>query len=157
MYSGNVKIIKTFDEKEYHIYIKPNEELDKLYNKTPEHVVFISISKAHTEKTEQQVRTIHALLNAWFFTGCHSAPDDCLDTDRFKLWAKVQFGKCSEVEVNGKLVFVPWSIADYSKDDLSDFIDKIITAIDMSGATSDKLEEIRKGMFENTKINGYGG
>jgi len=157
MFSGNVKLNYDMAKRLYFVSIKESEELGKLYAKNPEHHVHVVISRAKDSKTDAQVRTIHALLNAWFFTGTHSAPDDVLDTDRFKLWCKVQFGKCSEVMVKGKLIFVPWSIADYSKDDLCDFIDHIIMAIDMSGASSDKLEEIRKGMAESSKLNGYGG
>lgn len=149
-FSQNVTLVKA--EGGYYLVFNSDMALDTIFKKYGGKVN-VTLTKPKDNKTLQQVKTIHALCNAWFFTGCHSAPDDVLDTDRFKLWCKVQFGKCSEIEIKGKLVFVPWSIADYSKDDLTDFIDNILKAIDMSGATSDKLEEIRKGMEENAKLN----
>lgn len=111
--------------------------------------VNIKLSRPQTAKTYEQVKTIHALIGAFLYSGCHSAPKEaCGSLDKFKLWIKCQHGVCIDHEFEGRQYRVPVSIADYSKYELSEFIDKLKSIIIQSGALaeSEKLQEIFKGM-----------
>ena len=113
--------------------------------------VHIQISKPEREKTIQQMKTIHALLNAIFDSGMSSSPAET--PTQFKLWAKMEMGVCYDWEYEGKPVRVPESVARYSKQQLSDFISRILDYIDRIGAMADrKIQEIITGMDENTKL-----
>ena len=110
--------------------------------------VVIEIKKPHKSKTLQQLRTVHPLINAFYFTGCHSAPDWVKGPTAFKFWLKSSFGAHNEYEKNGKLIRDPKSFADYTIEELAKFIDDLKSYIEQSGAVAEsyELQEILKGM-----------
>lgn len=161
MYSGNVKLsvmLSSSPKGKYAIWVDGCEELDKLYNKNPGHLVFISIGKARDSKTQAQMRALRALISAFFFSGASSCPDSVDNIDAFTIWVKLQIDWYVDMEVGEQMIRVVKSFADASKDEMTDCVEKVLKLIDLSGATGDdKIQEIIKGMDENAKINGYRG
>jgi hypothetical protein len=158
MININVPITKWGSDDNKYFLITLNEksigaealsELNKLQFKY--NLINIKISRPQTLKTYEQVKTIHALIGAFLYSGCHSAPKEaCGSLDKFKLWVKCQHGVCIDHEFENKQYRIPISIADYSKQELSEFIDKLKSVIIQSGALAEskKLQEIFAGMDE---------
>lgn len=107
----------------------------------------VKLGRPETPGTEQQNRAMHALLCAYYLTGMHSAPEGCT-LDDFKIYMKVQYGPCYEMDYQGRQVRVPKSWADYSKQERVEFIDALISEINQSGAysASQKIRDIIAGM-----------
>jgi len=124
-------------------------EITKLMEKHKE--VRLRISGPKCPKTEAQNNTIHALIGAWWYSNCHSAPDWVTSEGLFKLWCKNTYGTVIEYVKEGKTLRVPISVADYTKEQLSEFIDKVKHDIEKSGAlaVSRKLQEVFAGIEEN--------
>jgi hypothetical protein len=146
MFDRNVSLLK-FD-KCFTIQLPLDNELERL-NYKHKGMVNVKISSPLVSKTLQQIKTIHALLNAFYFSGFASIPENCTNA-KFKLLKKVEYGTCFETEYKNKLVRVPISLADYSKEEMASFIDKLLIEIKQSGAESDNaIQIILKGMEEN--------
>ena len=112
--------------------------------------VGVRIAAPMSAHTDAQMRAVHALLAAYFTTGMHSCPEG-YGLDGFKLWAKMRYGPCIEIEYEGKPVRLPKSMSRYTKKELTDFMESLISEITQSGAVaeSEKLQEILRGMEEN--------
>jgi hypothetical protein len=119
-------------------------ELERLYNKSS--MVNIRISAPISSKTLKQLATAHALMTALYLSGYASMPENCTP-GQFKFLQKVAFGPCEWLEYHGQLIPNPKSMADYSKEELKDFIDSELSVIKQSGAESDKkIAQIIAGM-----------
>jgi hypothetical protein len=116
-------------------------------------VVNVKVGKPETPGTEQQNKTAHALLTAFYVSGMASIPDNCTMAE-FKIRKKIEFGPCYEFEHRGQFVRIPKSWADYSKEERRVFIDSLISEITQSGALTEspKLQEIMKGMEDMAKM-----
>ena len=114
-------------------------------------VVNVKLSKPKDPKTDAQNRTAHALLTAFYLSGMASLPEDCT-LAKFKIIKKLDYGPVYETEYKGQLVRIPYSFADYSKEQVAAFIDSLVTEIVQAGAGTDKkVQEILKGMEDNQK------
>jgi hypothetical protein len=110
--------------------------------------VNIKISKPQSAKTLRQNSTVHALLSAFYFSGFASFPDKCT-LAKFKMIKKIEYGLFIETEYKEKLVPVPYSFADASKEQVSEFIKKLKKEIELSGAHEDeKVSQILAGMSD---------
>jgi hypothetical protein len=144
MFEKTVGVERTWDNF-YKLPQMCDPELDKIYSK---HNGFMTvrISVPIESKTLKQLATAHALISAFYLSGMASLPENCT-LAKFKLLKKVEYGVCFETEYKGQLVRVPISMADYSKDEMREFIDKLLVEIKQSGAESDKkVQEIIFGM-----------
>lgn len=120
-------------------------ELDHLYAKHAGYFT-VRITAPIKSKTLKQLAAVHSLLSAFYFSGFASIPENCT-LSKFKLLKKVEYGVCFEAEYKSQLVRVPISMASYSKDEMREFIDKILGEIKQAGAESDKkVQEIICGM-----------
>lgn len=132
-------------------------ELEPLINKH-KGMVHIQIGRPVSSKTEAQNNALHALIENWYFTFCHSAPDWVTSKALFKEWCKKEYGKAIYTN-RGRQVccFLP-SVSIYTKQELSEFIDKLKQDIEASGALAHpgqygkKLNEIFAGMEELAKM-----
>jgi hypothetical protein len=133
----------------YNIFVKKNEELDKLFKKYNGQV-HIEIKKPQDSKTIQQMKALRALIAAFFYTGASSCQDDVNDVDRFTVWIKRQIGYYIPMEIEGEKNIIIKSFGDATKEEMSDCIDKILKLIDMCDANKDpKIIEIIAGMEAN--------
>jgi hypothetical protein len=116
-------------------------------------VVNVKVGKPETPGSEQQNKAMHALLAAFYISGMASIPDNCTLAE-FKMHKKSEFGPCYEYEQKGKLVRIPKSWADYSKEERCTFIDALMAEITQSGALaeSEKLQVIFQGMEDMAKM-----
>lgn len=150
MITTNTNLIPTGKPGCY-VLIVTDAELDAMAKKH-NGMVGLQIGKPAESKTIKQNNLLHSLIDAWFFTGMHSAPESVKSPAAFKLWLKIQIGVCYECEYNGEMVRVPKSVADYTKDELRCFIDKIISWILQSGAGEDQeIQKILQGLEDNKK------
>ena len=126
-------------------FVFTDPELDRIYAKHAGYFT-VRITAPVKSKTLKQLAAVHSLLSAFYFSGFASMPENCT-LAKFKLLKKVEYGLCFEMEYQGKLVRVPISMADYSKDEMREFIDKLLAEIKQSGAESDKkIQEILCGL-----------
>lgn len=109
--------------------------------------VHVRVSKPVTPGTEEQNRAMHSLLKEYYVSGFHSAPEGCT-LEAFKLYIKIQYGPCHEMDYQGRPVRVPKSWADYTKQERSDLLNGLISEIHQTGAFAacPKLQEIIAGM-----------
>lgn len=105
--------------------------------------VHVRVSKPVTPGTEEQNRAMHSLLKEYYVSGFHSAPEGCT-LEAFKLYIKIQYGPCLEMDYQGRPVRVPKSWSDYTKQERSDLIDGLVAEIHQTGAFAacPKLQEI---------------
>jgi hypothetical protein len=105
----------------------------------------VKFSKPEDPGTEQQNRFMHSLLTAYYKTGMHSAPERYTLAE-FKIYMKVQFGLCYEMEIRGKLTLVPVSWTDYNKEERQIFIDGLLSEIlQVVCPLTKEIEEIIRG------------
>ena len=131
-------------------FVFSDPELDRIYAKHKGYFT-VRISSPIESKTLKQLATVHALITAFYLSSYASMPENCTP-DQFKFLMKVKFGVCEWLEYQGSLIPNPASLADYSKEELKDFIDAILSIIKQSGAEGDKkIQEILRGMEENEK------
>lgn len=149
-FDGNVDIIA--DDLGLHIRSRNVGDVEAAI-KSYGGIVHLKISKPIEKGTDNQNRAAHSLLDAFYKTGMHSAPEWVTNSDLFKLWMKVEHGPCYQKEMkDGTIIKIPISWSLYSKMQRTDFIECIIKDITQSGALteSEKIQEIIKGMEENT-------
>lgn len=132
---------------EYVIHLK-DEVLDDLFTRFGGQVN-VKVGKPEAPGTEQQNRAMHALLQEYYITGMHSAPEGCTFAD-FKIFMKLEHGPSWQLDYKGQQVRVPKSWADYTKQERADFITALISEIHQSGAYAEsaKIREIISGMEE---------
>ena len=149
MFEKTVLVTRLMDELNlknvYDLPILFDPELDKLYQKHKGYFT-VKISAPIESKTLKQLATVHALITAFYLSGYASMPEKCTP-DQFKFLTKVKFGVCEWLEYQGNLIPNPTSLADYSKEELKDFIDAILSVIRQSGAEGNKkIQEILAGL-----------
>lgn len=116
--------------------------------------VNVKISRPESPGTAEQNAAMHALLQAYYATGMHSARGIFRESPAaFKLWIKMQHGPCYCTDMDGVQIKVPKSWAAYNKHERSALIEGLLTEIGESGAyaESEKLREIIAGMEQNQK------
>ena len=144
MFEKTVGVEKTRDSF-YKIPEITDPELDRIYAKHNGYFT-VRISAPIESKTLKQLAAVHALITAFYLSGYASMPEKCTP-DQFKFLMKVKFGVCEWLEYQGNLIPNPASLADYSKEELKDFIDAILSIIKQSGAEGDKkIQEILNGL-----------
>lgn len=149
MINRNILIKKT-DIRKFTFKVGPEEadEIQKILAKYSD-VLFLKIDRPISPGTEEQNRTMHALLQAYYVTGMHSAPEPFNKSlAGFKIWIKSQYGPCYYYDMDNTQVRVPKSWADYTRSERMNLIDGLISEIKQSNAhnESDKIREILNGM-----------
>lgn len=112
-------------------------------------IVNVKISKPISQGTYEQNAAMHALLQAYYATGMHSAPEPFnKNIGLFKLWIKMSHGPCYTMDMDGKQVSIPKSWSNYTKIERVQLIEGLLIEIYSSGAysESEKLRKIIKGM-----------
>jgi hypothetical protein len=110
-------------------------------------IVRIRISKPISKKTEQQNRALHGMITEWYKSGQHNAPEGFSFLE-FRLWVKIHYGpEAYKMEYEGREIFVPKSVADYTKDEMMNMIDFIKADIqETMRPLTPKMQEIFIGM-----------
>lgn len=150
MWSGNVKLL--FGEhKKYGIDLDGCEELDKLYEKNPEHIVHVTIEKAVKPGSDEQNRAMHSLLQELWMFLMKNSNNPIMDFTVFKEYMKLQFNFVYYFEKDGKTVAVPMRWSRMNKLQRSEFMEKLISYInELDGCNQfGKIQEILKGMENN--------
>ena len=139
-------------------YKKP---LFDLYEKSEDHhggYVTITIELPKQPGSDEQNRTFHALLNAFWLTGCASFQTFETMRDEYKLRAggpkewKVltETAIVTAKDIDGyegyRSVPIPKSWTEFTKRERSEAIELVLADIMSSGASSKKLDEIIQGM-----------
>jgi hypothetical protein len=126
-------------------FIFSDPELDKIYDKHKGFMT-VKISAPICSKTLKQLATAHALITAFYLSGMASLPENCT-LEKFKFLQKIAFGPCEWVEYQGQKFPIPLSMSKYTKMELKDFIDCLLSEIKQSGAENDKkIQQILNGM-----------
>ena len=106
--------------------------------------VGVKLSKPFSNKTLQQHRAIEAIINEWYKSGQHSAPEG-LSLPLFRYWVKCEYGPI--IGQHPEIGKVPKSLAHYTKEEMKDFIDLIKSDILQSmRPLTLKMQEIFRGM-----------
>jgi len=128
-----------------------------------EHGGFFTVELKPVQKpgSEEQNRTFHALLNAFFATGCASYDSFQTMRDAFKIRA-AGVGEYKVITYRGVItvesidgydgyptVEIPKSWTQFTKAQRSEAIQMVLDEIMASGASSKKLDEIIAGMQED--------
>jgi hypothetical protein len=97
--------------------------------------------------TDEQNRAMHALLNEYYKTGLHSAPDGYTLAE-FKVYMKLQYGpEAYKMEFDGHEILVPKSWSHYTKNERKEFIDMLLAEILQTvSPLPKKMQEIIGGM-----------
>ena len=149
MFSQNCKIVK--DGNGYIIRVG-GHDLDRLFERHKGNV-HVEITKPVSEGTDEQNRAFHALIQAYYLTGMHSAPDGSTLED-FKIHIKWLYGPRWTKEIKGEKFVILKSWGDYNKTERCDMIDAVINEIHQAGAyaESEKIREIIAGMEYNADM-----
>jgi hypothetical protein len=150
MINQNIKI-EAMTSKGPYMFACNDPELSALLKKYDDEV-YMQISKPMSPGSEAQNRAAHALMAGYFATGLHSSP--AKNIAEFKLYCKLQWGPTFYWEYQGQACRVPKSWASYSKQERQYFIDCLLADIHQSGAAaeSEKIQEILKGLDDNSKL-----
>lgn len=164
------------------IRIKENNTFVVAFGKTPEVGKKYYLVDAE-DHTEEQIRTVHALIHCYYDSGCYSDQDidvwtelkDPLKHRHGPKGRKFDFISYFDPEklIAGVQVVDKWSkvpkyikehpqknkiikghlrsFANYTKKELSDFINSLICEMETVGVNTPKYREIRRGMESNNE------
>jgi hypothetical protein len=123
-----------------------SEEVYRLFEKYGD-ILNVKITNPEEGKTYKQIKTAHALVTGLYLSGMANLPENCT-VNKYKIIKKLDYGPCYEMEYKDQLVRIPKSMSDYSKDELSAFIDAMKIECIQSGAlnTSEKIQQIFDGL-----------
>lgn len=114
-------------------------------------LVNLKISRPKDSKTYQQLKTAFALTNAFYLSGYASMPDNCT-VEKYRWLKKIDYGPCTEIKYKDQIVPIPYSFADYSKEQMAQYIDSLLAEIkNAGGETDEKIAEILQGIETNQR------
>lgn len=97
------------------------------------YMLFLSIEKPSSQKSQSQMNTLHALWQPFYLSGYHSAPDGLNESfGLFRLWFKSEYGVVYRYEKDGVMNKVPKSLTKYNMKELADLITKTLDVIKQS-------------------------
>ena len=117
--------------------------------------VGVSLSKPINEKSLRQLRAVHGMINEWYLSGQHSAPETASDGILFRERVKSECGVVLSMPegIEDLPYKFQWmckvlkSVARYNDIEMNNFTNNVMSRIDESmKPLTWKMEEIFKGM-----------
>lgn len=106
--------------------------------------VGVRLMRPISNKTLQQHKAIEAIINEWYRSGQHNAPEG-LSLPLFRYWVKCEYGAL--VGYHPEIGKIPKSLGKYTKQEMMDFIDLVKSDIlQTMRPLTPKMQEIFLGM-----------
>lgn len=108
----------------------------------------VDIGAPITPKTDRQNRALHGILHEWYKSGQHN--EDQVSFNIFRSRIKARWGVSIDIDLNGTKFKILKSIAEYTKNEMKEFLDGIISEVNQTMIPlSPKMEDIYIGMERN--------